>query len=431
MKQISNKRLYIIMYSIFIPIFSLFLINTASYPTYAESTDYSVTVAPSINVTIPTDTITLDLNPESRTFASQDLNISVGTNNPTGYRLTFSSTGTSLVRDSSVDGKNATIETLPTNASGYTESNFVTNKWGYKKNGGNYFPFASGTLLAYSDTAVNSDSTNLRFASKIDYSQIAGAYSIVLNFNAVANPVPLVYMQDLDPTLCTTTPMTVLDRRDYQDYIIQKLADGNCWMMTNLNLGARNLIQDLTPQNTNLDDTITIADFESWRKTSGVYTYTEGEYIPITSANSADGSDVDPTSGTPYGTLYNYCAASAGSYCYATGSTGSAEYDICPAGWRLPTGGISDGEFKILYDQSAYNTNAKMRAPISSGGAAFALAGYFYKSAPAGQGSSGLYWSSTRFDNNDMQRLGVNTTSVNPTYHYNRRAGFAIRCVLK
>ena len=46
------------------------------------------------------------------------------------------------------------------------------------------------------------------------------------------------------------------------------------------------------------------------------------------------------------GIYYNYCAASASTYCYAMGSDVDvpdtiidAPQDICPANWRMPTGG--------------------------------------------------------------------------------------------
>ena len=124
---------------------------------------------------------------------------------------------------------------------------------------------------------------------------------------------------------------------------------------------------------------------------------------------------------------YNYCAATAGTICVDS-TTESATYDICPAGWRLPTGGDS-GEFKALYAQ--YNSAALMRAPTANGGAAFALAGYFYNAAPAGQGSDGLYWSSTRYNDTNMYGLRLGTSNVTPASSSRRYNGYAIRCVLK
>jgi len=226
-------------------------------------------------------------------------------------------------------------------------------------------------------------------------------------------------MQAFSPTSSTCESGTLTDTRDNQTYTVAKLADGNWWMMTNLNLTAPTV--DLTNSNTNLSTTVSQATFTGWQKTSGSVTFTAGEFISV--------SGTDSTSGTAYGTLYNYCAASAGTICTRSNSS-DATYDICPKGWRLPTGG-SSGEFQALYNNSSYNSNAKMRASIANGGAAFALAGYFRNSTPTNQGSYGYYWSSTRYDNTDMYRLYLSTSNVASADRSSRSLGVSIRCVLK
>ena len=230
-------------------------------------------------------------------------------------------------------------------------------------------------------------------------------------------------MQNLDESTCTTTPSLAKDTRDGHVYTIQRLADGNCWMMENLDLGRTAITTDLTSSNTNLDisaTAISASDFNSWVKTSGTKSYTAAELIPV--------SGTDSTSNTPYGTLYNYCAASAGTICTSANDK-DATSDLCPAGWRLPTGGNS-GEFQALYNLTDYNTYAKMRAPIANGGAAFALAGYFYDSTPTGQGSGANYWSSTRFNVDEMYRLTIGISNVEPADFYLRYFGWSIRCIL-
>ena len=226
-------------------------------------------------------------------------------------------------------------------------------------------------------------------------------------------------MQNLSPSNCTSTPKAVKDTRDNKVYIIQRLADGNCWMMENLDLGRTNLTTDLTSSNTNIAATVTASTFNSWKKTTGTNTYNAGEFISV--------SGTDSTSGTAYGTLYNYYAASAGTI---TGTTNSinAQYDICPAGWRLPTG--YNGEQQVLYLYH-YNSNALMRASIINNGAAFALAGYFNSSYPSNQGAYGYYWSSTRGGNETMYRMSLNTETVWTNIGTERRSGYSIRCILK
>ena len=73
------------------------------------------------------------------------------------------------------------------------------------------------------------------------------------------------------------------------------------------------------------------------------------------------GAPADGAGSNKVGVYYNYCAASAGSYCYdESKGTGNASYDLCPAGWRMPTSG-SSGEYKALYtayssDQATFKT---------------------------------------------------------------------------
>ena len=254
--------------------------------------------------------------------------------------------------------------------------------------------------------------------------QPAGTYTgkvqyVLVNPSGAAAPSTITAMQNLPAASCTSTPKQVRDTRDDHVYTVQRLLDGKCWMMENLDLGRTGITTDLTSSNTNLATTVTAETFNSWKKTSGSATYDAGEYISV--------SGTDSTSGTAYGTLYNYYAASAGTISGSSNSN-NASYDICPAGWRLPTGG-SSGEFKALYAE--YNSNALMRASIENSGAAFALAGFFANAAPARQGSYGFYWSSTRSSDTNMYGLYLNTSNVNPAISDYRISGSAIRCVLK
>ncbi|MBQ6149495.1 hypothetical protein IJI86_00785 [Candidatus Saccharibacteria bacterium] len=267
------------------------------------------------------------------------------------------------------------------------------------------------------DTAVNQDQAELSFAAKIDYLQPAGAYNTTLQFNIVANPL-VNYMQDLNPALCTTTPMTVVDKRDSQEYIVQRLADGNCWMITNLNLGAVELATDLTSNNTNLSTPISASSFNSWKNGSGSGAE---RYVVV--------SGIDSVSQTPNGVLYNFCAASGSTRCGST--TAKATDDICPAGWRLPTSVGTSSEYTRLYNQ--YGSYANMTKPIANGGAAFARPGY----SPSGtsisnSGTYGFYWSSeNRAATTAWGGLFLNPSgTVSPDNWIDRSCGTSVRCIL-
>ncbi|MDO4753044.1 MAG: FISUMP domain-containing protein, partial [Candidatus Saccharibacteria bacterium] len=235
-----------------------------------------------------------------------------------------------------------------------------------------------------------------------------------------ANAIQVDVMQNLDPSLCTTTAVSLVDSRDNQSYIVQRLADGNCWMMTNLNLGATTLANDLTAENTNISTTVSASDFNNWKKSSGSSTLTAGEYISRTGT--------DATSKTPYATLYNFYAASAGSI-NGSSNSNNATQDICPAGWRLPTGG-ANSEFTNLYAQSAYDSISKMRAPIQDGGGAFVLAGFFNNGGVEYSNQRGYYWASTVDGTGAMKVFSLYTTYVNADNNLNRNIGGSIRCIL-
>lgn len=280
--------------------------------------------------------------------------------------------------------------------------------------------------LGSSTDATVGSSFKSTYAAYVSQSQAADTYTgkvkyIIVHPSDAATPItPDAVMQNMDSSECTSTPINVIDNRDDHVYVAQRLADGNCWMMENLDLGRTNLTTDLTSSNTNISTTVSASTFNGWKVTTGTQTTSTGEFIPL------DGSD--STTGTNYGTLYNFYAASAGTVSGSVNS-GDATYDICPAGWRMPTGG-STGEFSALYGNAAYNTIAKIRAPISENGAAFALAGRFYDAGPTSQASFGYYWSSTRNNDATMKTIRFTTSYFFANDSVGRTSGFAIRCIL-
>ncbi len=225
-------------------------------------------------------------------------------------------------------------------------------------------------------------------------------------------------IQNLEPENCTTTPAKYKDSRDNQVYTVKRLADGHCWMMENLNLGATNLTTDLTSTNSNLATTVTAATFNGWITDTPSADFTTGKVVPV--------SGMDLAADAPKGTYYNYYAATGGTI-NGSSNANNATYDICPAGWRLPTGG-SNGELGAIYNN--YNENSLIRAPMSIGGAAFGITGYFSGTTVNVNGTYGYYWSSTRSSNTNMRYIMIWSTGSNAASTLNRRTGASIRCVL-
>ena len=245
-------------------------------------------------------------------------------------------------------------------------------------------------------------------------------------------------------SLSTGSTEEVYDKRDNKVYLIGKLADNNCWMLDNLALDPTTLTQAQlygtgadAGKMTNASNT-TLGYLKNG---GGSSPYTNYAVATATSTNyydrpaiNADSIDVVPN-GAPsggegsnkVGVYYNYCAASAGSYCYASGSgTGDSSEDLCPAGWRMPTGG-SSGEYKALYDQ--YSSASEGQAVAFKNALSTPLSGSFYNGSEYHQGSDGIFWSSPYTNGNSMYSLLVTASSVRPSDYSNRSFGGSLRCI--
>ena len=101
------------------------------------------------------------------------------------------------------------------------------------------------------------------------------------------------HIQTATKDSCPTTRTLAVDARDKSTYYIQKLADGNCWMLTNLayaggtSNGGTNTYNDVINQGAGTPGSNTIANGTSDTAT----TYTLAKYYIPTGANPT----IDPT----------------------------------------------------------------------------------------------------------------------------------------
>lgn len=249
-----------------------------------------------------------------------------------------------------------------------------------------------------------------------------------------------VLIQDVTADYCAAVPKYAIDSRDGKGYYIARLADGQCWLLENLRLDISDpaVQAKLTSTTTNATD----ETLNYLKNGGGSSPYPVSGVIAKTASSGSWTNDyANPYIATQYedtiqaaygsspagkiGIYYNYCAASAGSYCYAeNSSSGNASQDICPAGWRMPTGGAS-GEYQALF--AAYSSNvANFQSALST-----PLSGSFISGTTINQGTYGRFWSSTRSNGSNMYGLGVASSAVAPQDHYARSNGFSVRCVLR
>ena len=480
-----------------------------SNPTFAESLDYNVVIKPSLKITLSSNNPQLTLNPTNHAFDNTTITSTVATNNPNGYKLYLSTTegsggtsGTELVNNT-----NSTY-TIPTLESASPASTFPANYWGYRLSTGdndNYLSYIPDALISENTEATNGTVSTVDFAAKVDYNKPSGLYNIAFDLKTIPI-VSQTYMQNMDPTVCKTdSPTIVIDNRDEHPYLIQRLADGKCWMLDNLDLDLTNrtIVDNLTTTNTNINTTADPYALESLKngaRDQGAKYATAGlEYHNWTSSTGTPASpntsfsqplvnrsgkcvgtdtsdpcvgkwqnanytnntviDTVDASNTKYnygsggyriGTYYNYCAASAGSYCYGTESStgapsGDATSDICPAGWHMPSSnGGDNGDYVTLcsaikgsacanhaWNDMAITDETSMQYQLS-----LPVAGrYSYSGNNIGfsdfRGTYGFFWSSTWSGGTSMRNLIIRSSGIYPQDNNSnsRLGGYSIRCV--
>ena len=247
-------------------------------------------------------------------------------------------------------------------------------------------------------------------------------------------------IQTVTKANCSTTRTMVRDARGNSTYWIQKLADGNCWMLTNLAYagGGTNTYGDVINQGTgapgNPRGTLSNGTADT------ATTYTEAKYYIPTGANpttdptppSTDKTGGGSGAGRQYGYLYNWCAAMGGQDTAACANNATTPApipttNICPAGWRLPTGTVYTGEF-ISLNNSENGGKTNTDTGLTTGYGSFQYGGLWNNNF-LGQGNGGNYWSSTPSAANYAQYLHINKNTVLPDYNNAKYTGYSIRCI--
>ena len=206
------------------------------------------------------------------------------------------------------------------------------------------------------------------------------------------------YIQDLTPQICEIAakeaPITVLDRRDGNDYTVRFL-QGACWMTQNLRI------------------TGTVNENGSNFSTYSNVNVCEGD---LTSGNSNDEPRCHDSGNTTNGVWYNYAATSAKTI--LTGNTEATE-DICPAGWHLPNRDYTNKPAGSI--DSMAGVDSVTRTAFNP------VAGGYYSSGSLSSTGSGYWWSSMGVSS-DRYLLYFNGSRLD-TSRYDRSYGFYIRCV--
>ena len=309
--------------------------------------------------------------------------------------------------------------------------------------------------ISLGDTALTCSRTStspLSFSCNIP-STTSGTYTLTASLPSygktysgsltVENPVPTT-MQTMTADYCANKmsvndTLTLVDARgdNQQSYTIAKLADQNCWMTQNLALGSNTSDTVLTPADSNVSANFTIQ--ASAVQTSGNTSWDDVDTLHVYIQSGSDSGIKDAQgNNVPYGNLYNWYAATAGTGTSSMANANAAA-DICPKGWRLPDGGSStDKSFKSL-DIAMGGTGVKVTDTVSrdkyrANPYLFPYSGYYsFGGGLLSQGQYGYWWSRSAHTSAGYAydfRLSI-FGDVEPQYGINVRVGNSVRCVLQ
>ena len=409
--------------------------------------------APSININLSSSAVNLKLSPTKNqsAFGTADLRVDITTTN-TGYVASMNIPQRNMAY--TLPGNDRTIDSLDSNAGGYTEETFTANRWGYRIGAGNFLAIPETQEIASNTDPNNQDSTTITFASKVDFSLPAGDYATDVMITAVA-VTPTLTLQSIDTwkdTVAKNQVVLAQDERDSKWYHVGRLEDGNLWILDNLELDLTDsdVLSGLSPTNTNATST-SLTSLRSGNRaagdkyaTAGVSNWTStGSFsVPLVNMVSKDvvpdNAPQNSEGNNKVGGYYNYCAASAGSYCHdknsSYGSNGNTTEDICPAGWRMPTGGIG-GEYSalaaVIYGSTEATDDATAVANYRSA-LSLPLAGFYRGSSVINRGSKGHFLSNTKSNVNSQSVLFVGSSEIRTTTAIlGRDDGVTVRCIAK
>lgn len=350
-------------------------------------------------------------------FTSGSAELTVSTNNETGYSLYLSTANGKATLDSINPATTTAVQPVTGNVAA---DGFDANTWGY-----NLGKDAASDTTIYQavpttatapqaitvgptlgDGALAADIYNLNFGALINSDLPSGTYTNTITVSVVTNPafVPslddITNMQEMTPEICEASAENeaarLIDTRDGNDYSVAKI-NGTCWMTQNLRIASGT---QLTSADSNLAEgttyTIPTADL------------TLGDSSTKGRVHAGEASNGESATDTGY--WYNYCAASAGQVC-SSSQQQNATQDICPKGWRLPT--------RTEQSSITGSTYLSAFAPVTGG---------YYDSGTLGSTDSGYWWSSTAFNNNLQCNLAYHGSSLGTGYRI-KFVGYYVRCV--
>ena len=300
---------------------------------------------------------------------------------------------------------------------------------GYSYAGWNTKPDYTGTFYGPNQTINGSEIAN----GLILYAVWLSPAGTIQNWDGCAS----LAQAPTDGTATLSNVVSLTDERDGNVYTVAKLPDGHCWTTENLRLDNTVELTATSTHNPSLPITnvydLSLTSNHLTSSSSVAYnvdTAPEGWcFVNSDACVNQSRFRIDNT----FGGYYNWYSATAGNgKRYRNNDT---DGDICPVGWRLPTGGSSSGEYFDLANVfnggvNDRNTSNKARSfPFN-----FLLSGHVNRDgAIEFAGFNGRYWSSTPMKYT-AGAYGLNVTLDRLDYGISGNSissyvGSAVRCV--
>ena len=332
----------------------------------------------------------------------------------------------------------ATQEDVPNSfnliASNYSKNGYGFAGWSADANAGTKLLNHEAVTVYGPNQVVKLDNT---FISEADVNNQITLYAVWLPADTTDT------LQSFGSARCATMNageyLALRDERDRDVYAVSKLVDGHCWMTENLRLMPSAVTFDTI--NTNGPTTDFITGAAASHDSNTLCNDDNANCIDQVLFNANDinrGSSLTPSptdNGTSsswysYGVMYGWYTATAGNGDYAM-SSGNVAGDICPAGWRLPTGGGS-GEYMSLTNAVGGANNMEQNNNLLAFPNNFIYSGDYNYNTSGGRGTYGRYWSATPNGKVKAFRLGVAQSNwVTPDGSWSKWDAFAVRCILK
>lgn len=262
-------------------------------------------------------------------------------------------------------------------------------------------------------------------------------------------------LQDFDPTsskyssLPVGSMIALIDNRDLESYTVAKLADGNWWMTENLRFDPNSdFANGVDAEYTNNPTSDFVTAVSNWTTTSfNSCTYINEECVEslsignwhIDTSSTATASQSGQNQWFGYGALYNWYTATAGHGLRSLAEDDTAAGDICPAGWRLPTGASTGGDYTNLIASLGGLTTDMDENTTPTGNEIYGVLTRFPNNfvrsgAYSGDGfktPGAYYWTSTARATVSGGTMEFNPYEVIPRGAEMKHTGMPVRCMKK